>query len=144
MSLNCWSCNDFHVHFGDNDGVRFSLFRACGTGDVAQSLMGYYLALETKKCSRTWFARVPTEANISDLPSRKQQHSLLAPRLDESLLATEKLDTIMEFVIGCGVQRLKRGNPDVADPQQKNVSAWSHFPANASYRFDDEADVVIE
>lgn len=35
------SCTDLHVHFGDNDGVRFSLFRACGTGAVAQCLMGY-------------------------------------------------------------------------------------------------------
>ena len=123
LATDLWyedSCNDFHVHFGDNDGVRFSLIRACGAGHVAQSLMGYYLALETKKCSRTWFARVPTEANISDFPSRKQQHGLLQPRLDESSLATEKLNAIVEFVIGCEVQHSeKRGNPDVADPRKK-------------------------
>ena len=33
------SSTDLHVHFGDNDGVRFSLIRACGAGEVAQSLM---------------------------------------------------------------------------------------------------------
>ena len=113
------SCTDLHVHFGDNDGVRFSLIRACGTGVVAQSLMGYYLKLETRKCSRTWFARVPTEANVSDFPSRRQAHYLLEPGCDASDNAVQKLQKILSEVKAGGVQHFKRGKPDVTTPRQK-------------------------
>jgi hypothetical protein len=112
-------CTDFHVHFGDNDGVRFSLIRACGAGEIAQNLMGYYLRLESKKCSRTWFARVPTEANISDFPSRRQSHSLLEMGLDVSAGARSKLEKILQEIKDSGRQHVKRGKPDVANPRQK-------------------------
>ena len=113
------SSTDLHVHFGDNDGVRFSLIRACGAGEVAQSLMGYYLQLETRKCFRTWFARVPTEANVSDFPSRRQAHYLLEPGLDASVNAVEKLQKILLEIRAGGLQHLKRGKPDVTTPSQK-------------------------
>jgi hypothetical protein len=113
------SCTDLHVHFGDNDGVRFSLIRACGTGVVAQSLMGYSLTLETRKCSRTWFARVPTEANVSDFPSRRQEHYLLEPGCDASASAVQKLQKILSEVKAGGMQHFKRGKPDVTTPRQK-------------------------
>ena len=100
---------DFHVHFGDNGGVRFSFIRAGGAGAAAQNLMSYYLKLETKKCSRTWFARVPTEANLSDFPSRRQQHHLILQGLDASAGAKEKLETILQKIKKTGLQPLEKG-----------------------------------
>ena len=58
---------NLHVCYGDNDSVRFSLICASGTGDAASSFMASYLEWEAKKNCVTWFARVPTEANITDL-----------------------------------------------------------------------------
>ena len=116
------SSTDLHVHFGDNDGVRFSLIRACGAGEVAQSLMGYYLQLETRKCFRTWFARVPTEANVSDFPSRRQAHYLLEPGLDASVNAVEKLQKILLEIRAGGLQHLKGGSQMLRPPVKKSVS----------------------
>ena len=64
---------NLHVCYGDNDRVRFSLICASGTGDAASSFMASYLEWEAKKNCVTWFARVPTEANITDYPSRFQK-----------------------------------------------------------------------
>jgi len=55
-----------HVIFGDNDGVRFSLIRATASGGHSQALMELQLRVEADCGLRTWYARVPTEANISD------------------------------------------------------------------------------
>ena len=64
IALNSWSgCHgdELNVHFGDSEGVRFSLVKASATGLVGQGLMAYHLKLEALKGLRTWFARVPTE-----------------------------------------------------------------------------------
>ena len=45
------------VHFGDHDGVRFSVIKATSTGVDGELLMEYHLKLETLAGSRTWFAR---------------------------------------------------------------------------------------
>lgn len=77
VSLSLWNGDngdELTVHFGDSDGVRFSLVKASSTGAVGELLMEYHLKLETLAGSRTWFARVPTEANISDFPSRGVPH----------------------------------------------------------------------
>lgn len=84
VALGLWCDDDqtkLHVWFGDNDAVRFALIRASASGHVAQSFLNLHLELETKICTMTWFARVPTEANISDYPSRDQPHEALTPDL---------------------------------------------------------------
>ena len=121
LATDLWyvdNCNDFHVHYGDNDGVRFSLIRGCGTGNVAQCLMRYYVKLETKKCSQTWFARVPTEANISDFPSRQQTLPELSELNDVSFAAAKKFQTVLNETVRNGRSQLKRGKPDADLPQQ--------------------------
>eukprot|EP00435_Cladocopium_sp_Y103_P032581 s1136_g8.t1 len=85
---------DVHVIFGDNDSVRFSLIRASATGSVGQSLLEFQLKLEAKSGLRTWYARVPTEANLSDFPSRDQFHESLVHSLDVSAKAVMKLQEI--------------------------------------------------
>ena len=102
-SLWCADCSDdMHVHFGDNDSVRFSLVRACASGDVAQRLMQYNLQLEAKSGTRLWFARVSTECDISDYPSRQQSHPLLGIEEDMSGKAKEFLQKILEVLANNG------------------------------------------
>ena len=76
-----------YISFCDNDGVRFSLIRGTATGDAAQKLLKLNLECKNVCNSTIWFARVPTEANLSDLPSRGVSHPLLEPSLDISGLA---------------------------------------------------------
>ena len=64
IALALWSGqqgDEFLVHFGDNDGVRFSLVKASAAGTIAQKLVAFHLELEALSGSRTSFARVPTE-----------------------------------------------------------------------------------
>lgn len=59
VSLSLWNGDngdEVSVHFGDNDGVRFSVIKATSTGVDGELLM-YHLKLETLAGSRTWFAR---------------------------------------------------------------------------------------
>jgi hypothetical protein len=79
LAADLWCKDDseaLHVVFGNNDSVRFSLIRASANNVVGQSLMDleYHLKLEAEGGLRTWYAPVPAEANISDLPSRNQLH----------------------------------------------------------------------
>ena len=53
--------------FGNNDSARYALIKASGTGSVATSLLQIHLTDEAKRNSLVWFARVPTETNISDV-----------------------------------------------------------------------------
>eukprot|EP00435_Cladocopium_sp_Y103_P058226 s2737_g20.t1 len=98
LATSLW-CGDetenVHVIFGDNDSVRFSLIRACATGRIASGLIEYQLKQEARNGLRTWYARVPTEANLSDYPSRSQQHEFLLSELDVSMKAVERLQTIL-------------------------------------------------
>ena len=69
LSLHLWCKNgdsNIHVWFGDNDSVRYALIRASGPGGVAVSLLRLNLKDEANRNSLIWFARVPTEADISD------------------------------------------------------------------------------
>ena len=88
--------NDLHVHFGDNDSVRFSFVRGSASGLVGQKLMEFQLTLEARSGSRTWYARVPTEANVSDFPSRLQEHSMLQKDHDVSGEAIAVLDKLLQ------------------------------------------------
>ena len=59
----------------------FSLIRASGSGDVACAFLAKYLKWEAESNVMTWFARVPTEANIADFPSRFQKLEILSDDL---------------------------------------------------------------
>eukprot|EP00435_Cladocopium_sp_Y103_P065769 s873_g27.t1 len=101
LALSLWhgdKGDELNVHFGDNGGVRFSLIKAAACGEVGQRLMEYHLRLEALSGSRTWFARVPTEASISDYPSRAVPHPLLVHEADVSLQAEICLDAILSYL----------------------------------------------
>ena len=87
LALDFWASSintGLQVCFGDNDGARFSLIRGTCLSRSATLLMEYHLLREAEQNLRTWFARVPTEANISDYPSQNMPHPLLESKLDES------------------------------------------------------------
>ena len=70
LALCLWSQDSskvVQVQFGDNDSVRYSLIKASATGAIGQLILNYQLRREAACNSMTWFARVPTEANISVL-----------------------------------------------------------------------------
>ena len=112
---------DLHIHFGDNDAVRYALVRGSATGRVAQRLMEHLLWLEAHSGSRTWYARVRTEANISDYPSRRQRHKLLGDDCDVSASASQVLETIIATVCSMGESGIEWGKPDTSTPVQNSV-----------------------
>ena len=87
---------NLHVCYGDNDSVRFSLIRASGTRDVASSFMASFLEREAERNCVTWFARVPTEANIADYPSRFQRLEILTDDLCCNHSAIGIFDLLLE------------------------------------------------
>ena len=87
LALDFWAdrmVNGLQVCYGDNDGVRFSLIRGSCLSKHASALMRYHLSREATNNLCTWFARVPTEANLGDYPSRNVPHELLTEDINES------------------------------------------------------------
>lgn len=111
------------VWFGDNDSVRFSLIRASGTGPWAEALMQCHLEIETSCNTKSWFARVPTEANLSDYPSRQCEHPLLLNNLCKSSEALEKYIAVKSFVMGhVRTHGMERGKDNRGFPHGKRKS----------------------
>ena len=80
LALTTWSerlRSSYSVHYGDNDSVRFALIRGTGLATVASTVMRLHLQTQVEVNSSIWFARVPTEANVADLPSRVVAHHIL-------------------------------------------------------------------
>ena len=104
LALDFWASvmqGGLQVCFGDNDGVRFSLIRGTGASFVASWLMEYHLNQEADNNLCLWFARVPTEANISDFPSRGAYHPMLTGRCDQSVEASACFELLKcKFVAG--------------------------------------------
>ena len=106
--------------FGDNDSVRFSLIRGSGTGCWGEALMEFYLRQEVKLNTQTWFARVPTEANVSDWPSRLCRHELLNDEKDCSVAARHKFQSLCDFVNKhVGLHEEERGRANRTTPSRK-------------------------
>lgn len=74
----------YPVLFGDNDSVRFALIAGTGVGCVSECIMKRRLQMEMIFNTNVWFARVPTEANIADLPSRGVEHPWFVTEEDAS------------------------------------------------------------
>ena len=77
------------VWFGDNDSVRFAFIKARAEGEVAKKIMNIHLENESSLRLMAWYARVPTESNLSDHPSRASGHPLLLEKLDVTSDAEE-------------------------------------------------------
>ena len=78
MALWCdGSKEKAYLCFSDNDGVKFSLIRGTANGEAGVTLLRFNLECKNACDITVWFARVPTEANLSDHPSRGVDHPLL-------------------------------------------------------------------
>ncbi len=65
------------VLFIDNEGVRFTMIKASAKGGAALKLVKYYISLESDLALCMWCARVSSESNLGDAPSRNVSHELL-------------------------------------------------------------------
>ena len=102
LSMALWckgQTNDLFTHFGDNDAVRFAFVRGTAAGPIAQAMMEHHLMLEAANGCRMWYARVATEANISDFPSRQQEHALLTKACDCSTTAVLELEVLLQKLV---------------------------------------------
>lgn len=87
FALLFWSSkmrDGLQVLFCDNDGVRHSLIKGSTDGVIPKRLLGLHLQHEAEMNLMTWYARVPTESNLSDFPSRSAEHPLLSVQKCES------------------------------------------------------------
>ena len=103
VALELWApylSSSYPVHYGDNDSVRFALIRGVAQGVVAETIMQFHLEVEVSFNSNIWFARVPTEANIADLPSRSLDHSFLASHSNVNNDAMISLEKFLDRVSG--------------------------------------------
>ena len=64
--------------YTDNNGVRDILISCVTRHAVARSILTATLALEAMLQITPWYARVPTDSNLSDSPSRFSLDKLLA------------------------------------------------------------------
>ena len=101
IAMDVWShqlAASYPVHYGDNDSVRYALIRGTAQGAVAESIMQMHLSIEVTFNSNVWFARVPTEANIADLPSRSLDHEFLTSDKKIENNAIASLDKFLQGV----------------------------------------------
>ena len=64
------------VCYGVNDIARFSSMRGSCLSHHASALMRFPLEREAVNCLCTWYARVRTEANVSDYPHLGMLHTI--------------------------------------------------------------------
>jgi hypothetical protein len=112
LALDVWKeClkASYPVVYTDNDSVRHALIRGVGLGVVAGATMRLQLQMEVANSTSAWFARVPTEANVADLPSRFQLHPFLETGLNDSDKAAECLKVFVKEVNGAKQMKRKKG-----------------------------------
>ena len=110
LALEAWKeylKASYPVVYTDNDSVRHALIRGVGLGVVAGAVMRPHLQMEVANNTSAWFARVPTEANIADLPSRFQLHPFFETGSNDSDKAAECLKVFLAEVNGA--KQMKRG-----------------------------------
>lgn len=112
LALDVWKeflKASYPVVYTDNDSVRHALIRGVGLGMVAGTIMSLHLQMEVTNNTSAWFARVPTEANIADIPSRFQLHPFFEDGLNDSDKAAERTTFFLTEVMGARQMKGKRG-----------------------------------
>ena len=125
LALDFWAetmRDGLQICYGDNDSARFSLIRGSCLRQHATALMRYHLEREAFNNLSTWHARVPTEANVSDYPSRAVPHPLLPEDKDQSSSAIEWFGKLVNFLEGGradfnGGSRFQCGQLDTSDDE---------------------------
>eukprot|EP00435_Cladocopium_sp_Y103_P048195 s286_g14.t1 len=71
------------VSFLDNEGSRCLILKGYSSNLTLAKIVHEVSLLEEEKCILAWYSRVPTEANVSDLPSRGISSEMLPAHLRE-------------------------------------------------------------
>ena len=58
------------VHYIDNESVRLALLRGSGETEIARLVAAKIMDAEFTAGTKSWYARVASESNIADAPSR--------------------------------------------------------------------------
>ena len=66
------------VHYIDNESVRLALLRGSGETEVARMVAAKIMDAEFTSGSKSWYARVASESNIADAPSRLDFNLLMS------------------------------------------------------------------
>ena len=94
IAFNLWSKHLASKHvilFLDNEGCRHLILRGF-SGNKNISKLVHKIAKEEERISCfPWYARVPSEANIADSPSREKKHHLLVETMRDRLPDLESL-----------------------------------------------------
>ena len=85
------------VIFTDNNGARDTLI-SCSTSSLnARRVLDATLKLECELMIQPWYARVPTESNIADAPSRFEVEHLLKEGARLAHLSFDVLEALLEL-----------------------------------------------
>ena len=108
------------------------MIRGVGHGAVAEAFLKVHLNLEVKLNSNIWFSRVPTEANLADLPSRLEGHPLLERSFDHSGSALKCLGVFLKEAELARTKQQQKGegmqlrSPQVAKRPHRCISWQSN------------------
>ena len=69
------------VSFIDNEAARICILKGYSKNTTISQMAHAVSLLEEECCCFPWYARVPSEANIADPPSRSVEHELLCQSL---------------------------------------------------------------
>ncbi|CAL1143635.1 unnamed protein product, partial [Cladocopium goreaui] len=101
------------VCFLDNEGSRFLILKGYSSNKVLESIVHEIALCEEELSSLAWYARVPTEANVADHPSRLREHAMLQPQLESKV---KNLAGILERARSRGWEALLRSLAALAHP----------------------------
>ena len=88
VALNLWGdlLSSRHlVSFLDNEGSRFLILKGYSSNLTLGKIVHEISLLEEEKCIMAWYSRVPTEANVADLPSRGISSEMLPSHLEKTV-----------------------------------------------------------
>ena len=140
LALDLWAnclASAYPILYGDNDSVRFALIRGTGLCLIANTIM-QHLETEVNFNTNVWFARVPTEANIADIPSCFLSHHFLPSSMDESSKAWTCLEKVFETSSTCvrrGDSTWGRRSPHRSPCQKKKENCCSCTGAGMTLRY---------
>ena len=84
VGLKLWSktLSSRHVVcFVDNEGARYLILRGYSGNKTLDRIVHGVSLIEEDHCIFSWYARVPSEANVADHPSRSVESDMLPPTL---------------------------------------------------------------
>lgn len=109
MALFAWGGMLKSTHlvcYLDNDAARAALCKGYGSTELAQSIVGCTMQIESRYKLKSWYARVPSHSNISVGPSRldcREVEQLWSKRIEIDW------ERILENLFGFSAASSKRG-----------------------------------